>query len=1092
MYISGLLASTTYYYRACAYSSLEVCAPEDSFTTLPLPNPHPALPTAPTLVDVTYPSCANGRLENCTGGVPPTYTVGSNCDDPSTGLAALYHAAPWGSVIQVPVTTLCQNNYAFVPGTAWDGIGEIIVQSQNVANLLPGVRVQPADAGNMVTANQSFYIHQGVSSLLQSSCYPGGFEWDDTGGDYPSSANITAVTSTTEFTINASNLPNIGSYFRPGQYIWVGNQTGSSNSGYQIASLSGNTITLSLPLSSTPNINDQVQLAPGFYMHYCGADSVQGTISNVVYNSTASGGTNQFLFNVTLSSPVTAVAVGQWGYMTGIGGIPKANGSFQVTSVTNTSSFVVQLYNSYVGSTSASYTGGGTLTLFDWQNVSYTPFTGASPSASCTPGTTAASAWAYSNQTPSGGYLTSNLDNAGTFNNTNYSTARVWRCTAPNTWSPHYILYSSSGEIFANPAAATFDLSQAAHTWVVGFNFTNTSLYNDPLLYHSGQTLTSGEQGALQGGSAPGFNIYMQNGTTQDVHIDRCLFTRPWPAKGAQFVQFNGSSISLTNSYLQNAGGNWWGHEDRGPIYDNSAGSMVIGGQANRALLDNNYFEHYGITVHFDDSGMGGGFAHATNNVTVSRNTFFRNFALIDQAPGSTVNYYRPLRQHLEFKSGVNVDINGNIFSNNFRNVSQAAAIALTPEAYPNGSPGIYCVLSYSGSSGTFTVQGGTSYTVNVGDWVFFPNNGGVNIYQVTGSTPASNQFVVGSLATGLPSPLFVTVLTGADGVSDVNIRNNTFNNFPTILDNYSRISHDPPSPGGYRISEDRVAFQNNLINQFGPGSTLSVPYAEQWQGSGATGQMVNIWGGQVDWIFNHNTIYEFNPNPNYAPNAGTIIQFVNNDFPQINILENEGLVYQNNLEWTASLTDPVSVSSQSGAGCAGNGNAVMNCWMTGSLPYSMIGNATFLPGGNPGGYSVPNFWANFTGALSPFTRPSAGNFELLYNSCCISGGPNPALDGLDEGANTLVLAVAQGQVSSVRTIGIATTTSTVTFTAPDTNGCSVDFGTDPNFGSYTRVLNAGGARNQSVVLSPLVTRTQYFYRVNCQTLRPTGNFVTR
>ena len=67
-----------------------------------------------------------------------------------------------------------------------------------------------------------------------------------------------------------------------------------------------------------------------------------------------------------------------------------------------------------------------------------------------------------------------------------------------------------------------------------------------------------------------------------------------------------------------------------------------------------------------------------------------------------------------------------------------------------------------------------------------------------------------------------------------------------------------------------------------------------------------------MDYNLVHNTIYNFSPNPVAGANVGTILLFVNNDFPAINVAENEGLVYQNNMQWSSALTDPVSAFSTS------------------------------------------------------------------------------------------------------------------------------------------------------------------------------------
>ena len=837
------------------------------------------------------------------------------------------------------------DGYYHITKSGWDGTHVMLIESQNISSLPPNVRVSPANAVNMPTIYENFWPHPGSPYGDQAHCYPGGFEWDD-----------------------ASNTPDPG----------------------------------------TSNIFS--------YMHYCGNSGTTGTVSNVVFVSETSEA--QATYTVTLSSPASITpTTGQWGYITGVGGIPKANGSFQVGSVSSSTSFQITTYNSYASPSGSTYTSGGTVQFFDYASVAFTPYTGAGPVGSCTDGTTGAAAWAYSTTDPGGSPLVGNKS-PGVYNDPHYSTGRIWRCSG-GVWAPHYIAYSVTGK-FAVPTQSVFDISNAQHFWVAGLNFTSHPIFNDPLLFHSGQTITGGDgsPSPLQGGSAPGFTVVAASGFTNDVHFDRCIWTQAHPTKGDQFIQLDGTNLSITNSYLQNTGANWWGSEDRGEVYDNTAGPMIGASNCNTCLISNNYLEHYGITIHFDDQNAGLGIAGATSNITISRNTFFRNFALIYGAPGSTANYYIGLRQMLEFKSGVFLDINGNTFTNNFQNVSQGGAIALTPQFLGlSGGGGIYSSLSYSGSDGVFDTTpsgiGPTGYTVNVGDWVWLRDGPTpAQMFKVISSAPPV--FHVANLTPALTGSFHIINLTGGDGISDVNVRNNTFTNVPTIFDNFSHGSHDQLP---FRISQDRLAFTNNIMQQIGPGGTgtgiLSLPYAERLNSSGCTGEVWTEWGGSVDTIFTNNTIYQWNPNltPSACSGAGvgTIIAFNNNDFPLINILEGEGLYYQNNVEWTSAITDPVSANSQSSGGCVGNGNTILNCWQTGSVPYAVTFNCAYLPAGDPGGYSTPNFWGNFTGAPPQFVSPGTGNFTLLGTSGCKGQGTA----GSDPGVNMAQLLAAQGVSNS-------------------------------------------------------------------------------
>ncbi len=91
-------------------------------------------------------------------------------------------------------------------------------------------------------------------------------------------------------------------------------------------------------------------------------------------------------------------------------------------------------------------------------------------------------------------------------------------------------------------------------------------------------------------------------------------------------------------------------------------------------------------------------------------------------------------------------------------------------------------------------------------------------------------------------------------------------------------------------------------------------------------------------------------------------------------------------------------------------------------------------------------------------------------------------------------LEMAQGTVKNVHASSIGATSAHIAFTAPDSAGCTLDYGT-ANFpsgtGSWTRVPNVGGQRDQTVPLTGLSPTTTYVYRVNCAVSQPIGTFTT-
>jgi hypothetical protein len=88
--------------------------------------------------------------------------------------------------------------------------------------------------------------------------------------------------------------------------------------------------------------------------------------------------------------------------------------------------------------------------------------------------------------------------------------------------------------------------------------------------------------------------------------------------------------------------------------------------------------------------------------------------------------------------------------------------------------------------------------------------------------------------------------------------------------------------------------------------------------------------------------------------------------------------------------------------------------------------------------------------------------------------------------------------VSNVHVSALSATTANVTWLAPDSFACSLDYGTN-NFtggsGSWTRAgstaTGPGGVRVQTASLTGLTAGTSYNFRVNCAVMQPTGAFQT-
>jgi hypothetical protein len=151
---------------------------------------------------------------------------------------------------------------------------------------------------------------------------------------------------------------------------------------------------------------------------------------------------------------------------------------------------------------------------------------------------------------------------------------------------------------------------------------------------------------------------------------------------------------------------------------------------------------------------------------------------------------------------------------------------------------------------------------------------------------------------------------------------------------------------------------------------------------------------------------------------------------------------------------------------------------------------STWVTGANLGTVYSNVKWNKFSGSPAP---PSI-DLRLHWDSSGISGAsPRLATDGLDMGPDMDALNAAQGQVlnARVRPNTITTTGASISFYAPDTWGCPVDYSTSPTLSTFTRVANAGGSRFQDVAITGLTTGTTYYARIQCAIQQPVVSFAT-
>lgn len=743
---------------------------------------------------------------------------------------------------------------------------------------------------------------------------------------------------------------------------------------------------------------------PGFYMQQCVQNGTTQTITNITGGSFGGDtfGVSHWSGLVTTAS-AHGFSVNDNVFIAGVVGIARANGSCRVTAVPTSTTANVTCASAYFD-TSNTYSSGGTIVNHVWQTITLGSGTANYQNVSLSLANTTCSplgAWGYDSTS-----ATENYDGAVGPKVAVASTGSVMRCSKDTrgnvVWKPwRVLLKNNNGTKYWGLA-----VDSSSYIYFLGIHFTRTFSPTEPLFLRDGADASqqsSSNTYVSQGGKLSEALV----GTTvnsSNITFDRCWFDGigyPNGATGAALT-LNGDNISVINSYGSGLG-NWFGATDRGARYDNFAAAAIVRSAGTGFLFLNTYWEAYGISLHHDDSE-----AAVLNNqdITVKKNWFFR---ALDHFYGSVTNLlnfpegvYWPLRQLYEHKAGLRILLDGNIFQNNWRNVSQAAAIALTPRM--EVSPW----FQFGATATSNTIDWGSNIPVTnlvVNSWLVCTVSGLDQLYQVT-ATPTTHSATVASIPNGF------YVCARADwpgGVQDLTISNNTFTGVPNAISVFGTVSPDTTTVGSANIGPlQRITLNNNLYYnildddpQGGPAGSQGDPNI--WQSSGGGYVSLNPHPFGFDIISNHETHYSI------AGEATAILNISGSGFfPNV-----EGVKIQNNI---SSMRDPSTcpvpgncalktpLNGNGGSGTAFISASVVN----GVVQCNWYG---YSSGGNPGGYGSPFTTINWV-ASNPsgflFVNPGTGNFALQGGSLGKAGG-GYSCDGNDVGVDMVALLAAQG-----------------------------------------------------------------------------------
>lgn len=646
-------------------------------------------------------------------------------------------------------------------------------------------------------------------------------------------------------------------------------------------------------------------------------------------------------------------------------------------------------------------------------------------------------------------------------------TSAAYLCTNENQWTKYYVAAVSPTSV-GNASPLITVAATASRYRFVGLNLTRQPGIQHPDDSHS----YLAEENYMP-------SLIGIRGEPTDIVFDRVIINgMGYPQRTRYgFDQFESTRGAIINSRIEHFN-EWsagsWAREGHGI-------NMVIRGGTGGVIIQNNYIDADGFDIFLNVSGSA---SLQHNDVLIRRNTLTSQLSRLYQGAQSDGRKYSN-RHHIEIKQGSRVRIIGNRMGPNFsggQSANSGNVIMLSPAPFSPQSPTE--VLAFTSASGntvnlTTAVTGLTVGTGSVTNYragwieqapniyvkmacaVACPHDG--QVLKVASMNAAGTVITLdGAGGLGASGSGTLTMINVPHGLEDIDITFNTFNGLPTGVGGYgNNVFNNGPWPN---IQSKRIRIAHNIFKDIDFRST-------------ANGGYVNG-GTNFDGSTNKAKVFGFAMGPVDVDVSSNIVDgIVSSSQPDITGMGNEndnGIAMSDSaIDGNIIINDPGTMNSFYVGGTLGE-SAVDIIFDNERIVRNVLccGLTTNLVTG----ISYPTD----TSSLGLFSR-SQQNYRRNGQSLYRHAGPN-----MDE------IEVEQGTVKNAQMRRVTSNSAIVSYYAPDSFACTVEYGTSATWGTGTRVSDGGGSRLRNVSLSGLSSATAYNVRVLCAVDQPVLSFTTQ